>query len=73
MSQATTPDWRAMYTTAVLEVERGQLGMSIESAEEAIQERLREVAESYSALEESELYSALRMLQRLKTQILSAA
>lgn len=56
-----------------LRTENGQLGTSIEDAEEAIRERLREVADSFSALEESELYAAMRILRRLKVQFLTAA
>jgi hypothetical protein len=40
------------------EDENGQLAPRIEEAEEAIQERLREVVESSSFFEESELYAA---------------
>ena len=73
MSEPTALDWRTLYATAVADGESGQLGTSIEDAEEAIQERLRKVGESFSAFEESELYSALRMLRRLKVQLLTAA
>jgi hypothetical protein len=50
-----------------------KLGPLIEEAEAAIQERLREVVESFSVFEESELYAALRMLRRFKAQLLTAA
>ena len=57
----------------MLEGESGQLGPSIENAELAIQERLRETVEGFSASEESELYAALQILRRVRTQLLRAA
>lgn len=57
----------------MLESENGQFGPSTEDAEEAIQERLREVGESFSASEESELYAALRVLRRIRARLLTAA
>jgi hypothetical protein len=45
----------------------------IEDTEVAIQERLREAVESFSASEESELYAALRVLRRVRAQLLRAA
>jgi hypothetical protein len=73
MSEPIPQDWRTLYSAAMLEGENGQLGPLIEEAEAAIQERLREVVESFSVFEESELYAALRMLRRFKAQLLTAA
>jgi len=72
MDKLTSGDWRTLYATA-LEGEIGQFETSIEGAEIAILERLREVVGSCSPSEESELYAALRKLQRVKAQLLAAA
>jgi hypothetical protein len=69
MSDSTPQDWRILYSAAMLEDDSVQLGPSIENAELAIQERLREVVESFSASEESELYTALRVLCRVRAQL----
>jgi hypothetical protein len=73
MSELTERDWRTLYASAMSEGESDQLGLMIENAEEAIQERLREVIDSFSAFEESELYAALRLLRRVKARLLAAA
>ena len=73
MSEPTLRDWRTLYAVAMLEGESIQLGLRIEEAEVAIQERLRETIESVPTLEESELYSALRILRRVRTHLMAAA
>jgi hypothetical protein len=62
-----------MFEAAMSEGESGHFEPIIEDTEVAIQERLRELAESLSASEESELYAALRVLRRLRAQLLAAA
>jgi hypothetical protein len=49
------------------------IGLRIEGAKVAIQERLKEVAEAFSVSEEAELCSALKKLQRLKAQMVKSA
>lgn len=73
MSESTQREWRTLCAAAMSEVEDGQLGPMIEDAEEAIQQRLREVMDSVSVFEESELYAALRVLRRVRSQLLTAA
>ena len=73
MSEPTPRDWRTLYAAAMLECESVQFGQRIEDAEVAIQERLREAVENVPALEESELYAALRMLRRVRAHLLTAA
>jgi hypothetical protein len=73
MSESTPKNWRTMFEAAMLEAESGQLQPMIEDTEVAIQERLREAVESFSASEESELYAALRVLRRVRAQLLTAA
>ena len=73
MDKPTQRDWRTLNAAAILESENGQFGASTENAGEAIQERLREVGESLSASEESELYAALRVLRRMRAQLLTSA
>ena len=73
MSESIPQNWRTMFEAAMSEVESGQLEPMIEDTEVAIQERLREVVEDFSASEESELYAALRVLRRLRTRLLTAA
>jgi len=73
MSTPAPQDWRSEYEAAISEGGSGQLGTGIEDAEAAIQERLRAVVENFSASEESELYAALRVLRRVRAQLLTAA
>jgi hypothetical protein len=73
MSESTPQNWRTMFEAAMLEAESGQLQPMIEDTEVAIQERLREAVESFSASEESELYAALRVLRRVRAQLLRPA
>ena len=73
MSEPTLRNWRTLYAAAMLEGESVQLELRIEEAEVAIRERLRETVDSVPTLEESELYSALRILRRVRTHLMSAA
>jgi hypothetical protein len=72
MSEPTLRDWRTLYAAAMLEGESVQLGLRIEEAEVAIQERLREKVDSVPALEESELYAALRILGCVRAHLVTA-
>jgi hypothetical protein len=72
MSEPTLRDWRTLYAAAMLEGESFQLGLRIEEAEVAIQERLRERGESVPTLEESELYAALRILGCVRAHLVTA-
>jgi hypothetical protein len=72
MSEPTLRDWRTLYAAAMLEGESFQLGLRIEEAEVAIQERLREKVDSVPALEESELYAALRILGCVRAHLVTA-
>lgn len=73
MSDSNPQNWRILFEAAMSEVQNGQLEPMIEDTEVAIQERLREVVEGFSASEESELYAALRVLRRLRAQLLTVA
>ena len=74
MSESLPQNWRTMFAAAVSEGESGQLEPMIEDTELAIQQRLREAAENSSAVsEEAELYATLRMLRRMRAQLLTAA
>lgn len=73
MSDSNPQNWRILFEAAMSEVQSGQLEPMIEDTEVAIQERLREVVEGFSASEESELYAALRVLRRLRAQLLTVA
>ena len=73
MSEPSARDWRILFAAAMLEGDNTQLGLRIEKAEAAIQARLTDVAGSFSASEEADLYSARQNLQRLKAQILTSA
>jgi hypothetical protein len=73
MSESTPKNWRIMFEAAMSEGESGQLEPMIEDTEVAIQERLREVVDNFSASEESELYAALGVLRRVRAQLLRAA
>ncbi len=73
MSESALRDWRTLYAAAMLEGESMQLGLMIEEAEVAIQERLRQTVESVPTLEESELYAAMRVLRRVRAHLLAAA
>ena len=73
MSVPTPHDWRTLFVAAMSESESGQPGSNIEWAEAAIQERLREVVDSLSVVEESELYAALGRLRRVRAHFLAAA
>jgi hypothetical protein len=73
MSNSSPQNWRTLFEAAMSEGESGQLEPMIEDTEVAIQERLREVFEVFSASEESELYAALRVLRRVRAQLLTAA
>jgi hypothetical protein len=72
MTQDLLQDWQMLYATAVSEGESGQLGAALEQAETAIKRRFEEESDTLSALEEAELYSALRNLQRLKAQVVNS-
>ncbi len=74
MSESTPQNWRTMFAAAMSEGESGQLEPMIEDTELAIQERLREAVENSSAVsEEAELCAALRILRRMRAQLLTAA
>ena len=73
MSESIPREWRTLYAAAMSEGESRKLGPMIQDAEEAIQERLREVVDNFSVFEESELYAALRALRRVRAQLLTAA
>lgn len=73
MREPSPQDWRTLYATAISELGSTELGLRIEEAEVAIQERLREAVDNFSASEESELYVALRVLRRMRAQLLTAA
>jgi hypothetical protein len=74
MSESIPQNWRTRFAAAVSEGESGQLEPMIEDTELAIQQRLREAVEHSSAVpEEAELYAALRMLRRMRAQLLTAA
>jgi hypothetical protein len=74
MIDSTPQNWRTMFAAAMSEGESGQLEPMIEDTEVAIQERLREGVENSSAdSEEAELYAALRVLRRMRAQLLTAA
>jgi hypothetical protein len=63
-----------MFAAATAEGESGQLEPMIEDTELAIQERLREAVDNSSAVsEEAELFAALRILRRMRAQLLTAA
>jgi hypothetical protein len=73
VSESAPQNWRTMFAAAKSEGESGQLGPMIEDTELAIQERLREAVENSSAdSEEAELYAALRILRRMRVQLLTA-
>jgi hypothetical protein len=63
MTQQLLQEWQTLYATGVSEAENGQVGTAIDEAEAAIKKRLEEKTET---LEEAQLYSALRNLQRLR-------
>lgn len=70
----STRNWRTMFTAAMSEGESGQLEPMIEDAELAIQHQLKEAVENSPAVsEEAELYAALRVLRRMRAQLLAAA
>ena len=71
MSDSTAQEWRTLYVAAVSEGESAQLGPMIDETEDAIKLRLREAVDSVS--EEAELYAALRVLRRMRAQLLTAA
>ena len=74
MSETTQHNWRTMFAAAMSEGESGQLERMIEDTELAIQNQLREEVENSAAVsEETELYAALRVLRRMKAQLLTAA
>ena len=74
MSESAPQNWRTMFEAAKSEGESGQLEPMIEDTEVAIQERLRKAVENFSAVpEEAELYAALRILRRMRAQLLTAA
>ena len=74
MSEASQQNWRTMFAAAMSEGESGQLEPMIEDTELAIQNRLREEVENSAAVsEETELYAALRVLRRMRAQLLTAA
>jgi hypothetical protein len=73
MSESTPQNWRTMFEAAMSEGESGELEPMIDDTEVAIQERLREVVDNFSASEESELYAALGVLRRVRAQLLRAA
>ncbi len=74
MSESTPQNWRTTFAAAMAEGESGQLEPMIEDTELAIQERLREAVENSSAIsEEAELFAALRILRRMRAQLLTAA
>ncbi len=74
MSESAPQNWRTMFAAAKSEGESGQLEPMIEDTEVAIQERLREAVGNSSAVsEEAELYAALRILRRMRAQLLTAA
>lgn len=64
MDKPTARDWQTLYAAAMAESENTHLSGSTDDAEVAILERLREVVGDCSVSEESELYAALRKLQR---------
>ena len=71
MSESARQDWRMPYTAAIAESESFQLESMIEDTKLAIQQRLREAVDSVS--EEAELYAALRVLRRMRAQLLTTA
>ena len=74
MSKTTPQSWRAMFAAAMSEGESGQLEPMIEDTELAIQDQLRDAVENSSAVsEEEELFAALRVLRRMRAQLLTAA
>ena len=74
MSKASQQNWRTMFAAAMSEGESGQLEPMIEDTELAIQKQLREEVENSPAVsEETELYAALRVLRRMRAQLLTAA
>lgn len=74
MSESTTQNWRTMFVAATSQGESGQLEPMIEDTELAIQDQLRSAAENSPAVsEEAELYAALRILRRMRAQLLTAA
>ena len=74
MSETSQQNWRTMFAAAMSEGESGQLEPMIEDTELAIQNQLREEVENSAAVsEETELYAALRVLRRMRAQLLTAA
>lgn len=74
MSETSQQNWRTMFAAAMSEGESGQLEPMIEDTELAIQNQLREEVENSDAVsEEAELYAALRVLRRMRAQLLTAA
>ena len=73
MNEPSSQEWRTVYAAAISELGSTELGLRIEEAEVAIQERLREAVENFSASEESELYAALRKLRHLRAHLVTAA
>jgi hypothetical protein len=73
MSEPISPQaWKTLYTAAMLESDKSQLRHRIESADAAMQSRLKELpGKSPIRSEQTELQSALNYLRRLK-DILSA-
>lgn len=73
MNEPTPREWRVLYAAVMSEGNSGQLEFMIEDAEEAIHQRLKEVVENLLVFEESELHAALRILRRVRSQLLAAA
>lgn len=74
MSESTPQNWRTMFAAAMSEGESGQLEPMIDDTELAIQHQMREEVETSPAVsEEAELHAALRVLRRMRAQLLTAA
>lgn len=74
MSETRQQNWRTMFAAATSEGESGQLEPMIDDTELAIQNQLREAVENSPAVsEEAELHAALRVLRRMRAQLLTAA
>ncbi len=58
-------DWRTLYAAAMLESDGMRVTQRVQKADEAIHERLRELPETHSELQE--LRSALSYLRRVST------